>query len=82
MTNSVIGANCRVHSYSELHEVVMLDKVTVGRHCRIRRAIIDKNVDIPEGTEIGYDHDRDRARGFEVTEAGVVVIGKGQQVTP
>ncbi len=82
VTNSVIGANCRVHSYSEVDQAVLLDKVIIGRHCRIRRAIIDKNVIVPEGTEIGYDHDHDRTRGFEVTENGIVVIGKDQEVTP
>ena len=82
VTNSVIGANCRVHSYSELDQVVMLDNVTIGRQCRIQRAIIDKNVEIPEGTEIGLDPARDAARGFTITENGVVVIGKGDIVEP
>lgn len=80
VTNSVIGANCRVHSYTEIDQAVILDKVQVGRNARIRRAIIDKNVVIPEGATIGYDHDHDRDRGFQVTESGVVVIGKGQRV--
>ncbi|HPB72821.1 MAG TPA: glucose-1-phosphate adenylyltransferase, partial [Phycicoccus sp.] len=82
VTNSVIGANCRIRSYTEVHEAVILDNVIINRNCRIRRAIIDKNVEIPEGTSIGFDHDHDRARGFTVTESGVVVIGKGQVVTP
>ena len=82
VTNSVIGANCRVHSYSELDQVVMLDNVTIGRQCRIQRAIIDKNVEIPEGTEIGLDPARDAARGFTITENGGVVIGKGAIVEP
>jgi glucose-1-phosphate adenylyltransferase len=70
----------RVHSYSEVDESVILDNVVIGRNCKIRKAIIDKNVIVPEGCEIGIDHDRDRARGFEVTDGGVVVIGKGQKV--
>ena len=47
----------------------------------IRRAIIDKNAYIPEYCRIGVDHDHDRARGFHVTENGIVVVGKGQEVT-
>ena len=50
--------------------------VDVGRHARIRRAIIDKGVQIPEGARIGYDLDEDRRRGFTVSESGVVVLGK------
>jgi glucose-1-phosphate adenylyltransferase len=80
VTGSIVGANVRVHSYSEVDESVILDNVVIGRNCKIRKAIIDKNVIVPEGCEIGIDHDRDRARGFEVTDGGVVVIGKGQKV--
>jgi glucose-1-phosphate adenylyltransferase len=53
-----------------------MENVDIGRHCRIRRAIIDKDVIIPPGTEIGYNHDEDRKR-FDVTSSGIVVIGKG-----
>ena len=50
--------------------------VNVGRHAKIRRAIIDKGVHVPAGIEIGYDHELDRSRGFTVTEGGVTVIAK------
>jgi glucose-1-phosphate adenylyltransferase len=46
----------------------------------VRRAILDKNVVIPEGARIGMDAEEDRARGFHVTESGITVIGKGQRV--
>jgi glucose-1-phosphate adenylyltransferase len=49
----------------------------VGRHARIRRAIIDKGVRVPPGMEIGYDLELDRRRGLTVTENGIVVIAKG-----
>ena len=52
--------------------------VDVGRHCRIRRAIIDKDTKIPPGTTIGYDLDADRRRGFTITEQGIVVIAKAE----
>ena len=54
------------------------DSVDVGRHCRIRKAIIDKDVKIPANTTIGYDLDDDRRRGFLITEQGVVVIAKAE----
>jgi glucose-1-phosphate adenylyltransferase len=46
----------------------------------LRRAILDKGVLVPPGATIGVDHDADRARGFHISEGGVVVLGKGQVV--
>ena len=73
--NSVLGRSVFVHSYSEVDDSILMDYVEVGRHARIRRAIIDKNVYIPEGDEIGYDLERDRRRFF-ITDSGLVVIPK------
>ena len=50
------------------------DDVEIGRHCKIRRAIIDKRVVIPPGAQIGVDHERDRANGYTVSPAGVTVV--------
>ena len=58
-----------------------MESVFVGRHAKIRRAIIDKYVEILPGTAIGYDLEEDRKR-FTVTESGVVVIQKGRVVGP
>ncbi|MDN5796301.1 MAG: glucose-1-phosphate adenylyltransferase [Intrasporangium sp.] len=77
---SVLSPLVHLHSYASVQGSVLLDNVRVGRHAQIRRAIIDKNVVVPEGAEIGIDHDHDRERGFTVTESGVVVVGKGQRV--
>jgi glucose-1-phosphate adenylyltransferase len=74
--NSVLGRSVFVHSYSEIEDSVIMDYAEIGRHARIRRAIIDKNVYVPEGEEIGYDLERDRERFF-VTDSGIVVIPKG-----
>jgi glucose-1-phosphate adenylyltransferase len=76
--NSVLGRSVFVHSYSEIEESVVMDYVEIARHVRVRRAIIDKNVYIPEGEEIGYDLERDRQR-FHVTESGLVVIPKASK---
>lgn len=73
---SILSANVRVNSWAEVDESILFEGVNVARHARIRRAIIDKGVEIPAGMEIGFDPDVDRARGFTVTESGVVVIGK------
>ncbi len=72
---SVLGVGCRVNSFSEVEESVLFEHVVVGRHAKIRRAIIDKDVEIPSGTVIGFDRDADRQR-FHVTERGTVVIPK------
>jgi glucose-1-phosphate adenylyltransferase len=72
---SVLGVGCRVNSFSEVEESVLFERVRVGRHAKIRRAIIDKDVEIPSGTVIGFDREADRQR-FHVTESGTVVIPK------
>jgi glucose-1-phosphate adenylyltransferase len=73
---SILGRNTRVNSFSHVEDSILFDGVNIGRHARVRRAIIDKGVTVPAGTEVGYDHDFDRARGFLVSEAGVTVIAK------
>ena len=74
---SVVGYNVRVNSWASVEDSILFDGVEIGRNCKIRRAIIDKRVRLPEGTQIGYDPDKDRQAGYTVTESGIVVIGKG-----
>jgi glucose-1-phosphate adenylyltransferase len=74
--SSIIGHNTRINSFAHVRDSILLDDVDIGRHARVRRAIIDKGVRIPAGTEIGYDLDHDRARGFTVSEGGITVIAK------
>ncbi len=78
--NSVLSPGVYAHSWSSVTDSVLLDGVHVGRHAVVRRAIIDKNVVIPDNARIGMDPEEDRARGFTVTESGLVVIGKGQLI--
>jgi len=77
--NSVLSPNVRINSYTEVNDSILMENVDIGRHCRIRRAVIDKDVVIPPGTEIGYNLDEDRKR-FHVTPSGIVVIGKGVSI--
>ncbi len=77
---SIIGAGCRVNSYAQIEDSILFDDVEVGRHSRIRRAIIDKGVRIPPGTEIGYDPVADAERGLTVTDSGLVVIARGELI--
>jgi len=79
--HSIVSPRVRINSYAYVEGSILFEDVNVGRHCKIRRAIIDKHVDIPPGTVIGYDPEEDRAR-FQVTESGVVVIPKGMRIEP
>ncbi|MEO1614222.1 MAG: glucose-1-phosphate adenylyltransferase [Planctomycetota bacterium] len=80
VTRSILGPGVRVNSYASVEESILFDGVDVGRRSRLRRVIIDKGVRIPPETHIGIDPMADAARGFTVTESGLVVIGRGEQI--
>jgi len=63
----------RANSYSEVDASILFSHVAIGRHCRIRRCIIDRNFHPSEGTTIGYDTEADRSRYF-VTDSGITVV--------
>ncbi|HEX6502313.1 MAG TPA: glucose-1-phosphate adenylyltransferase [Terriglobales bacterium] len=73
VSNSVLSPDVRVNSYSEVDSSILFSHVNVGRHCRIRKAILDRDVHVPEGTTIGYDTQADRQRYF-VTDSGITVV--------
>jgi glucose-1-phosphate adenylyltransferase len=73
---SLLSRRVHVRSYGLVENSVLFDGVDVGRGCIIKNAIIDKGVVIPEGNHIGVDIAEDRARGFTVTDKGVVVVPK------
>jgi len=72
---SVLSPRVRVHSYAEIEDSILFEGVEVGRHAKIRKAIIDKEIQIPEGMQIGY-HPEEDARHFTVTPSGIVVVPK------
>ncbi len=82
LNKTLLFSNVRVHSYSTIDETVILPEVVINRHCRIRRAIIDRGCNIPEGTVIGYDSEQDRANGFRITSKGIVLVTRGMLGQP
>jgi len=79
--HSIISPKVRVNSYAVVEDSILFENVNVGRHCKIRRAIVDKHVDVPAGTTIGYDLEKDR-RQFHVSDSGIVIIPKGMHIEP
>jgi glucose-1-phosphate adenylyltransferase len=73
VTNCVLSQDVRINSYSEVDSSIVFSHVNIGRHCRIRRCIIDRDVHIPEGTIIGYDPTEDKRRYF-VTPSGLTIV--------
>jgi len=72
--NSVLGRSVRIHSGAAVEDCVILDNCDIGRHAKVRRAILDKNVRVPEEATIGLDPERDRIHHY-VTDSGIVVVG-------
>ena len=71
---SIIGPRCKINSFSLVEDSILFDNVEIGRHVKIKRAIIDEDVKVPEGSVIGYDHEADRQKGYTVTPSGIVVV--------
>lgn len=82
VARSILGAGVRINSYAQVEDSILFDDVEVGRRSRLRRVIVDKGVRIPPETEIGYDPAADAARGLTVTDSGLVVIPRGEEIVP
>jgi glucose-1-phosphate adenylyltransferase len=74
VVHSILSPGVRVNSYCEVEYSILMPGVEIGRYSRIRRAIINTGVKIPDSSAIGFDADADRARGYHVTEGGIVVV--------
>ncbi len=72
---SILSPFVRINSYAYVGDSILFENVNVGRHARLRRTIVDKDVSIPEGMQIGFFPEEDRKR-FTVTDSGIVVISK------
>ncbi len=80
--DSVLSPGVRVAGPARVNQAVLLHNTQVGRGAVVRRAILDKNVVVPDNAAVGVDKEHDRARGFAVSDGGITVVGKGQPVTP
>jgi glucose-1-phosphate adenylyltransferase len=70
----VLSPGVRVNSYCEVEYSILMPGAEIGRYSRVRRAIVNTGVKVPESSVIGFDLDADRARGYHVTEGGIVVV--------
>ena len=82
LRKSLLFSNVRVDCYTDIVQSIILPDVVIGRRCTIRKAIIDRGCEIPEGTQIGVDHEQDKANGFRVTGPGVVLVTRGMLGQP
>ncbi len=73
VVNSLLFSNVKVNSYSSLEDAVILPDVEIGRHCHLKRVVVDKGCSIPPQTVIGQDLTKD-AKRFYVTEQGIVLV--------
>jgi glucose-1-phosphate adenylyltransferase len=80
VTKSVLGNDVYVATGASVERSVLMDKVRIGKGARIVNAILDKNIVVPDGYEIGVNAEADREAGFTVTDEGITVLGKDQQI--
>jgi len=80
--DSVLSPGVRINSWARVERAVLLHNTCIGRHAVVENAILDKNVTVPDGAEVGVDKEHDKARGFVVSSGGITVVGKGQTVPP
>ena len=76
---SILSPNVRINSFSEVYDSILMEGVNVGRYAKIKRAIIDKDVSIPQGMIIGFNLEEDKKKFF-VSESGIVVVAKGTEI--
>jgi glucose-1-phosphate adenylyltransferase len=72
---SVLSPGVRVNSFCEVEYSILMPNVNIGRNARVRRAIVNTGVTVPDSSVIGFDHQADRDQGYTVTEGGITVVG-------
>jgi glucose-1-phosphate adenylyltransferase len=77
---SMIGPWCSIDSGAEVLDSIVFERATIGAGAVVNRAILDKDVVLAPGAQVGVDREVDEARGFTVTESGITVVGKGVRV--
>jgi len=82
VNHSVLSPGVRIDKGSMLDRCVVMNNVRVGQHCVLRGAIVDKNVIITDGAQVGVNHEADKARGCTISEGGIVVVPKGKVIHP
>jgi len=80
ISGSILCPNVRVHSFCDIDRSILMPGVRVGRHVRLRRVIVDRDVFIPRGARIGYNLEEDRRR-HTVTDQGIVVVTRDDEPT-
>ncbi|MDO5719126.1 MAG: glucose-1-phosphate adenylyltransferase [Actinomycetaceae bacterium] len=82
VVRSVLSPRVYIHSWAKVEDSVLMDGCRIGRNAVVSKAILDKNVIVKEGAEVGIDLERDRERGLTVTESGITVAPKGFVIEP
>lgn len=80
ISRCILSPKVRINSFTNVVDSILMENVNIGRHCEIRKAIIDKNVDIPAYAKIGVCREDDEARGFYVSAGGITVVPKGAKL--
>lgn len=80
IVRSIVSPNTYIHSWAQVSDSVVMHGTRVGRHSKVVKAILDKNVVVEEGAVVGVDLEHDVERGFTVTESGITVVPKGTVV--
>ena len=80
LSRCILSPKVRINSYAQVADSILMENVSIGRRADINKAIIDKNVIIPEGMKIGYNREEDEKRGFYVSQSGVTIVPKGARL--
>jgi glucose-1-phosphate adenylyltransferase len=78
---SVLGPWSTIGSGAKVVDSIVFERARIEQDAQVIRAVLDKDVIVEEGAQIGVDHEKDIARGFAVTDSGITVVGKGTRVT-